>query len=223
MANTSDLCFDVATLIGTRTARDHVQRKVPQPVHVAREATETVWPANRSQRQPLDRKTNEYAGFLFAYWARDVAKHYINTAIIPILCGKAGVPTADVRRNITGHRARSTSASQLCNAQEPMTLFELQERLGHRTPEATTPYAKLTPEHPDQAYNDAGCLARDMRTVEVIDDRAAADDGQAALDQLLERRAGIPTPAGPTPRRLGAPATASLAPMIKVRGGGPGS
>jgi hypothetical protein len=36
-------------------------------------------------------------------------------------------------------------------------------------------------------------------------ERGAVDDGQAALDRLLERLANVPTPAGPTPaarRRL---------------------
>lgn len=83
-----------------------------------------AWQAVRTAQPPmLDRKTNEYADFLFAHRARRVAKHYINTAIIPMLCHKAGVPTADVRGNITSHRARSTIASQLYNAKEPMTLF----------------------------------------------------------------------------------------------------
>ncbi|WP_236669624.1 hypothetical protein [Streptomyces antimycoticus] len=157
-----------------------------------------------------------------------------------------------------------------------MTLFELQEWLGHRTPEATTHYAKLTPNTLARAYNDAGYFARNVRTIEVLvdrdavtsgtaangepwqyfdlghgactytffeqcqhrmacarcdfytlkdssegqlleakenpqktlasipltdDERAAVDDGQAALDQLLERLTDVPTPAGPTPRR----------------------
>ncbi len=54
-------------------------------------------------------------------------------------------PLADVRGNITSHRARSTIASQLYNAREPMTLFELQQWLGHSTPTATQHYAKITP------------------------------------------------------------------------------
>lgn len=33
------------------------------------------------------------------------------------------------------------------------------------------------------------------------DERAAVDDGQAALDQLLQRLTDVPTPAGPTPAR----------------------
>ncbi|GAA5029070.1 tyrosine-type recombinase/integrase [Streptomyces siamensis] len=106
------------------------------------EAWQAVRPA---QPQMLDHKTGELANFLFAHRARRVAKHYINTTITPMLCRKAGVPTADVRGNITSHRARSTIASQLYNAKEPMTPFELQEWLGHRTPEATAHYAKITP------------------------------------------------------------------------------
>ncbi len=35
------------------------------------------------------------------------------------------------------------------------------------------------------------------------DERAAVDDGQAALDKLLGQLADTPTPAGPTPRQLG--------------------
>jgi integrase len=252
-----------------------------------------AWQAVRPAQPPmLDRKTGEHADFLFAHRARQVAKHYINTAIIPMLCRKAGVPTADVRGNITSHRARSTIASQLYNAKEPMTLFELQEWLGHRTPEATAHYAKLTPNTLARAYNDAGYFARNVRTIEVLvdrdaiisgaaasgepwqyydlghgwctytffeqcqhrmacarcdfytpknsskgqlleakdnlqkmlaniplteDERAAVDDGQAALDQLLERLTDIPTPAGPTPRQIGIPATATLLPIIDKR------
>jgi integrase len=45
--------------------------------------------------------------------------------------------SSDVRGNITSHRARSTTATQLYNAKEPMTLFELQAWLGHRSPNTT--------------------------------------------------------------------------------------
>lgn len=43
------------------------------------------------------------------------------------------------------------------------------------------------------------------------EEQAAVDDGQAALGQLLERLADIPTPSGPTPRQL--------LPIIEVRRG----
>ncbi|MFG2525995.1 hypothetical protein [Streptomyces sp. NPDC048527] len=61
-----------------------------------------------------------------------------------------------------------------------MTLFELQEWLGHRTPEATTHYAKLTPNTLARAYNDVGYFARNVRTIEVLVDRDAVTSGAAA-------------------------------------------
>jgi hypothetical protein len=48
-------------------------------------------------------------------------------------------------------------------------------------------------------------------------ERAAVDDGQAALDQLLERLTDVPTPAGPTPRQIGVPAQATLLPVIEIK------
>jgi hypothetical protein len=256
-----------------------------------------AWQAARpEQPKMLDRKTGEHVDFLFAFRARHVAKHYINNAIIPMLCRKAGVPDADVRGNITSHRARSTIASQLYNAKEPMTLFELQAWLGHRELSSTQHYAKITPNTLTRAYQDAGYFERNVRTIEVLidrdavtagaaatgkpwqyydlghgfcnytffeqcphrmacakcdfytpkdsskallleakdnlqrmlaavpltdDERAAVDDGHTALDQLLQRLADVPTPAGPTPRQIRAPATATVLPIVDVRQGPP--
>jgi len=53
------------------------------------------------------------------------------------------------------------------------------------------------------------------------DERAAADDGQAALDSLLGQLSGVPAPAGPTPRQIGAPAFTALLPIVDVRQGLP--
>ncbi|MFJ4689429.1 hypothetical protein [Streptomyces sp. NPDC088789] len=242
----------------------------------------------------LDRKTGEHVDLLFAMRAHRVARTYVNGTIIPSLCQKAGVPTADVRGNITSHRVRSTIASQLCNAKEPMTLFELQAWLGPRSPEATQHYAEITPNTLARAYNDAGYFERNVRTIEVLvdrdavtsgaaasgepwqyydlghgfctytffeqcphrmacarcdfctlkdsskgqlleakdnlqrmlvnvplsdDERAAVDDGQAALDQLLEQLVDVPTPTGSTPREIGVPATATLFPIVTVNQG----
>ena len=241
------------------------------------EAIEAWQKARPAQPKMTDRKTAEQADFLFAYRARHVSKQYINNAVIPMLCAKAGVPAADVRGKITSHRARSTIASQLYNAKEPMTLFELQAWLGHASPESTQHYAKITPNTLTRAYKDAGYFERNVRTIEVLidrdavtagqaaagepwqhydlghglcsytffeqcqhrmacakcdfyipknssraqlleakanlqrmlvaipltdDERAAVDDGQEALDKLLERLADTPTPAGATPREL---------------------
>jgi len=251
-----------------------------------------AWQAVRpDQPTMLDRKTGEHADFVFALRARHVGKTYINATIIPSLCQRAGVPTADVRGNITSHRARSTIASQLYNAKEPMTLFELQEWLGHRSPASTQHYAKITPNTLARAYRDAGYFTRNVRTIEVLldrdavtsgaaaagepwqyydlghgyctytffeqcphrmacarcdfytpkdaskgqlleakdnlqrmlanipltdDERAAVDDGQTALDRLLQRLVDVPTPAGSTPRQIDVPETATLLPIVAV-------
>jgi integrase len=252
-----------------------------------------AWQALRpAQPRRTDRKTAEHADMLFSVRAHPVARDYINHAIIPALCGKAGVPAADVRGNITSHRARSTIASQLYNAKEPMTLFELQAWLGHKDPASTQHYAKITPNTLSKAYTQAGYFARNIRTIEVLldrdavasgaaadgqpwqhydlghgycsytffeqcphrmacarcdfyipkdsgkaqlleakenlqrmlasipltdDERAAVDDGQAALDSLLGRLADVPTPAGQTPRKIALPATATLLPIVEIR------
>jgi len=72
----------------------------------------------------LDRKNGEKVHFLLAVRAGRISRNYVNDTIIPALCRKAGIPTADVRGPITSHQARSSIATQLCNAKEPMTLFE---------------------------------------------------------------------------------------------------
>ena len=247
-----------------------------------------AWQALRpEQPKRLDRKTAERVDMLFSVRAQPVAKEYINHTIIPALCGKAGVPTADVRGNITSHRARSTIASQLYNAKEPMMLFELQAWLGHRTPNTTQHYAKITPNTLSKAYSEAGYFARNVRAIEVLvdrdavasgaaaagepwqhydlgpgwctysffeqcphrmacarcdfytpkgstkaqlleakdnlqrmraeiplsdEERAAVDDGHAALDALLNRLADVPTPAGPTPHQIGTRPTPTMLP-----------
>lgn len=143
-----------------------------------------AWQAVRPAQPPMtDRKTGEAVELLFACRARPVAKTYINAAIIPLLCSKAGVPLTDVRGRITSHRARATIASQLYNAKEPMTLFELQAWLGHRSPETTQHYAAITPNTLTKAYTDAGYFSRNVRTIEVLIDRDAVMNGTAAAGE----------------------------------------
>jgi integrase len=237
-----------------------------------------AWEAVRPAQPPmLDRRTGEQVQFLFCYRATRVAKEYLNVGLIPALARKAGVPLEDVRGRITSHRARATIASQLYNAKEPMTLFELQAWLGHRSAETTQYYARITPTTLAKAYTDAGYFSRNVRTIEVLidretiesgaaargrpwqyfdlghgyctysffeqcphrmacarcdfylpkgstkgqlleakgnlqrmlatiplteEERAAVEDGEVALDQLLQQLADVPTPAGPTPREL---------------------
>jgi integrase len=240
-----------------------------------------AWEALRPE-QPLaiDRKTGERVAILFCFRGRPFQTRYFNKTLIPLLCRKAGLPLEDARGRITSHRARATIASQLYNAKEPMTLFELQVWLGHRSPETTQHYARITPTTLAKAYRDAGYFARNVRTVEVLidreavangaaatgtpwqyfdlghgfctysffeqcphrmacarcdfylpkdstraqlleargnlqrmlaqipltdEERAAVEDGAAAVNQLIERLHDVPTPAGPTPRELTKP------------------
>ncbi|MFF4733469.1 tyrosine-type recombinase/integrase [Streptomyces mirabilis] len=143
-----------------------------------------AWQALRpSQPKRTDKRTGEQVDFLFSHRARAVSSRYINSTIIPMLCRKAGVPAVDARGSITSHRARSTIASQLYNAKEPMTLFELQAWLGHRSPESTQHYAKISPNTPTKAYEDAGYFARNVRTIEVLVDRDAVASGAAAAGE----------------------------------------
>jgi integrase len=140
-----------------------------------------AWEAVRPAQPPLlDPRTGERVPVLFCLRAKRVAPAYLNHALIPALCRKAGVPRADTRGRITSHRARSTIASQLYNAKEPMTLFELQAWLGHRSPQSTQHYTQITPTRLAQAYADASYFSRNLRTIDVLIDREAVQTGAAA-------------------------------------------
>jgi hypothetical protein len=142
-----------------------------------------AWEKVRPQGVKLpDPKTGELVDFLFLVRLTRVGINYLNNTLIPALCKKAGVPLADVRGNITSHRARSTIASQLYNAREPMTIFELQEWLGHSTPTATQHYAKITPLKIAKSYADAGYFARNLRAIEVLVDQDVVRRGHAATE-----------------------------------------
>ncbi len=127
-----------------------------------------------------DKKTGEMVDFLFLNRMRPIGEHVLNTYLIPRLCRKAGVPPNDVRGPITSHRARSTIATQLFNAKEPMSLFELQEWLGHRLPSSTQRYAKITPTQLMKSYSDAGYFGRNLRAIEVLIDQEKVRAGVGA-------------------------------------------
>jgi integrase len=139
----------------------------------------TTWEHLRpTQPAALDIKTGERVDFLFSYRARAIPRAYLNKRLIPMLCRKAGIPQADARGHISSHRARSTIASQLFNAREPMTLFELQAWLGHRSPVTTQHYVTFTPTRLARAYSEAQYFQRNLRMMEVLVDRQAIDDGR---------------------------------------------
>jgi integrase len=152
-------------------------KPVDRYVGLAIQAWEQVRP---SQPAALDRRTGEMVDFLFSNRCNIIGDGYLNESIIPMLCRAAGIPKQDARGPITSHRARSTIASQLYNSPEPMTLFELQAWLGHRSPAATQHYAKIAPTRLAKSYADAGYFERNQRVIDVLIDQAAVLNGDAA-------------------------------------------
>ncbi|MGI8902929.1 MAG: tyrosine-type recombinase/integrase [Solirubrobacteraceae bacterium] len=165
--------LDVPTNKTTSAFTKPVDQLVGEAIH--------SWQAVRpAQPRFADRKTGELVDMLLAYRGARLGEKYINRVLVPLLCGKAGVPRQDVRGAITSHRARATIATQLYNAKDPMSLFELQAWLGHSSPHSTQHYARITPLTLTKAYTDAGYFARNVRTIEVLLDRDAITNGQAA-------------------------------------------
>lgn len=143
-----------------------------------------IWERVRPNQPPeADPKTGEVVHYLFSYRAYRIGPAYLNRTLIPMLCRKAGVPQEDARGPITSHRARSTIASQLFNAKEPMGLFELQAWLGHQSPDATRHYVQVTPTRLAKVYRDAEYFERNIRTIEVLIDQEVVKSGAAALGE----------------------------------------
>jgi integrase len=137
----------------------------------------TAWERVRPvQPKALDHKTEERVDFLFSVRNRCISKIYINLGLIPILCRKAGVPRSDARGSISSHRARSTIASQLYNARDPMTLHELQVWLGHRSASSTLSYVRFAPTRLARAYTEAQYFQRNLRMMDVLVDQQAIQD-----------------------------------------------
>jgi len=158
-----------------------------KPVHRAvGEAIEEWQHVRPKANQIPDEKSGELVDYLFMYRGRPVGKYIVNRTIIPTLCKKAGVPEKDARGSITSHRARSTIASQLYTAKQPMSLFALKEWLGHRRLESTQWYAKVTPEKLTEAYLDARYFERNIAVVQVLLDRAAIESGVAAKGETYK-------------------------------------
>jgi integrase len=136
------------------------------------------WEAVRPQQPPLlDKKTGELVDYLFTYRTRQPSRRYLNQVLIPALCAKAGIPRSDARGAITSHRGRATIATQLFNAKEPLSLFELQEWMGHRSPQSTQYYAKISATKMVQSFAKAGYFERNLRTIEVLIDQEVVRNG----------------------------------------------
>ena len=105
------------------------------------------------------------------YKGNRISRGYINNSIIPLLCRKAGVPLEDARGPITSHRARATIASQLFNSKESISIFELQQWLGHTSPQTTQHYLNITPTKLAGSLLKAGYFERNRRMISVLIDQ----------------------------------------------------
>ena len=153
-----------------------------KPVHPLVGKRINEWQRLRPPEQPclLDRKTSEQVPFLFCYRGRQIAKNYITSQLIPILCRKANIPEHDSRGQITSHRARATIASMLYNAKNPLDIFQLQKYLGHKQITSTQSYVRVDPTKLAQQVAKAGYLEQNLATIEVLLDQEAVRSGAAA-------------------------------------------
>jgi hypothetical protein len=140
-----------------------------------------AWERVRPAPPPCtDRRTGRATHHLFTNRGKRLGATYLNASLIPLLCRKASIPRADARGPITSHRARSTIASQLFNAREPLSLLELKQWLGHKSLASTQHYVAITPLRQDKALQDADYFGRALRMVDVLVDKGAVASGAAA-------------------------------------------
>ncbi len=153
-----------------------------KPVHplVGKRINEWEQIRPKEQLREIDVKTGEPAQFLFSYRGKRIWDGYINEALIPLLCRKAGIPEQDSRGQITSHRARATIASMLYNAKEPLSIFELKEYLGHKHISSTQSYVRVDPTKLANQVAKAGYLEQNLATIEVLLDQEAVRSGAAA-------------------------------------------
>ena len=156
-----------------------------KPVDRAVGEAVSAWEAVRpEQPAAVDHKTGEVVHYLFYYRGHRIGESYLNNRLIPLLCRKAGVPMEDARGAITSHRARATITSQLYNAREPMSIWELKAWLGHRYLASTEHYVKTSPTKLAKAYQDAGYFERNRRMIDILIDQEVVRSGLAAAGEL---------------------------------------
>lgn len=93
------------------------------------------------QGQQRDPKDQHLVDLLFAVRERAIdGQRFLNRQLIPLLCSAAGVPEADARGQITGHRGRSTRATLLRRLGVP--LADIAAYLGHTNDQTVRHYAR---------------------------------------------------------------------------------
>jgi len=128
------------------------------------------------QKKLLDRKERKEVEYLFCYKDARVGKDFINRALIPVLCAKAGVEIEDARGRITGHRGRSTRLTLL--RKNGVSLDDLAEYAGHANSKTIRHYARQDNFQLHRIIKDADDVSRILEGVVEIQ---AAAQGLPAL------------------------------------------
>jgi hypothetical protein len=139
-----------------------------------------------AQAAHRDRKTNAPTKFLFQYRGFGLGPNYLNVSLIPKLCELAGVPESDLKGRITSHRARSTIATQLGNADDAMSMFELAKWLGHGDYRSVLKYLRLRAEKLRKSYDNANYFRETVGRINVLLDVDAIRSGRAALGDVFK-------------------------------------
>jgi integrase len=127
----------------------------------------------------IDPKTQHRDDKLFCVRGRLIGPRLIRS-LIRSICVKAGVPDHDRKGRFTVHRARSTIATQLANAKEPMSPWELKEWLGHNSIRSTEWYVNQRPLTLAKKYAAADSWRRNLARIKVILDASVIESGAAA-------------------------------------------
>lgn len=130
----------------------------------------------KSQRKLFDPKEREEVDYLFCYQDLRVGSGFINEALIPALCARAGVDQQDATGKITGHRGRSTRLTLL--RQRGVSLEDLAEYAGHVNTRTIRRYARQHPLQLHRIIRDADDVSR---IIEGVVDVQAAAQGIPAL------------------------------------------
>ena len=138
-----------------------------------------AWLAVRPDQPAIvDPKTMHREDKLFCVRGRLIGDRLVGS-LIRLICAKAGVPDFDAKGRFTVHRARSTIATQLANAKEPMSPWELKAWLGHNSIRSTEWYVNQRPLTLAKKYAAADSWRRDLGRVKVILDAEVIESGAA--------------------------------------------
>lgn len=147
-----------------------------------------LWLQERPPEQaPLtDERTAERVNYLFQYRGKKIGSAMLNNTIIPVLCARAGVPREDSRGRITSHRGRASAVTALASVPQGMTLHELMEWSGHRSPGSTLHYIRIRPTRLAASFVKADKISHMISVLIDHDSQSMTESGPALYYDLGE-------------------------------------